>query len=169
MNLYPTFTCIRYFATDEFSNLRLQALRHDLWARLTGKSNRLSVFPGLAEVGMANKIFAGCIEIPLEKITGTFDRNQDFDRQFRPLKKHLIERWVNVYLSRENWPPIVVHKVGESYYVEDGHHRVSVARALGMAYLTASVWEYPSKATAPETCPSPAQAGKRSLVSPAHS
>jgi hypothetical protein len=38
-----------------------------------------------------------------------------------------------------------VHKVGDHYYVEDGHHRVSVARALGIAFIQAKVWEYPSE------------------------
>lgn len=169
MNLYPTVTCIRNFATQEFSNLRMQALQHNLLARLIGKHNQLLVFPGLSKVGVGNKTFAGHVEIPLEKIIGTFDRSQDFDRLFRPLKKHLVERWVNVYLSRENWPAIIVHKVGEVYYVEDGHHRVSVARALGIAYLAASVWEYPSKTASPEACPSLTPAGKHNLVAPAHS
>lgn len=52
---------------------------------------------------------------------------------------------MNVYLSLENGDrgPIVVHKVGEQYYVEDGHQRVSVARALGRAYIRAKIWEYP--------------------------
>ena len=52
---------------------------------------------------------------------------------------------MNVYLSLEGriWDPIVVHKVGEQYYVEDGHHRVSVARSLGRTFIEAKVWEYP--------------------------
>ena len=30
----------------------------------------------------------------------------------------------------------------ESYYVEDGHHRVSVAITCGGQYIEADVWEY---------------------------
>jgi ParB-like chromosome segregation protein Spo0J len=45
-----------------------------------------------------------------------------------------------------------VHKVGDHYYVEDGHHRVSIAQALGMAYIQAKVWEYPSQVKQTRKC-----------------
>jgi hypothetical protein len=88
----------------------------------------------------------GVRDIPVPEIIGTLYRHGDFDHQFRPLKKNLRDRWVNIYLlhEKEGWPPILVHKVGENYYIEDGHHRVSVARILGMAFIEAKVWEYPS-------------------------
>jgi hypothetical protein len=37
-------------------------------------------------------------------------------------------------------------KVGDVYAVRDGHHRISVARALGEAYIDARVtaWEWAS-------------------------
>ena len=88
----------------------------------------------------------GLQDISVKEIIGTLSRHSDFDHRFRPLKKNLLDRWINIYLlqEREGWPPILVHKVGDAYYVEDGHHRVSVARALGIVFIQAKVWEYPS-------------------------
>jgi hypothetical protein len=34
-------------------------------------------------------------------------------------------------------PPISVYRVGDLHFVRDGHHRVSVARALGAATIDA--------------------------------
>ena len=38
-------------------------------------------------------------------------------------------------------PPIEVYRVGELHFVSDGHHRVSVARQLGIEVIDASVTE----------------------------
>ncbi|RPJ23448.1 MAG: hypothetical protein EHM33_20885, partial [Chloroflexi bacterium] len=66
------------------------------------------------------------------------------------------DRWVNVYLTLENsgWAPILVHKVGDQYYVEDGHHRVSVARSLEMTFIQAKIWEYPVQMLKAKDCQS---------------
>jgi hypothetical protein len=40
-------------------------------------------------------------------------------------------------------PPVVLVQVGDIYFVRDGHHRISVARALGQLNIDArvTVWE----------------------------
>jgi hypothetical protein len=38
-------------------------------------------------------------------------------------------------------PPISVYRVGEEHVVRDGHHRVSVARDLGLGAIDADVVE----------------------------
>ncbi len=38
-------------------------------------------------------------------------------------------------------PPISVYRLGGQHFVRDGHHRVSVARSLGMAAIDAEVTE----------------------------
>jgi hypothetical protein len=43
-------------------------------------------------------------------------------------------------------PPIDVYKVGDEYYVIDGHHRVSVARSLDRATINARVVEVKTRA-----------------------
>ena len=145
MNTYSHLTNGRSSLIDQFYTLQTRARRDFLFAKLFGQSTNLAVFPEEAPRKSPNRKLVGVNDIPIEQIVGTLNRQSDFDHKFRPLKKYLRDRWVNVYLSldRDGWPPIVVHKVGENYYVEDGHHRVSVARLLGMAYIQARVWEYP--------------------------
>lgn len=146
MNIQPSFTTIRSSMAYEFSVLRARAVRDALWAKLIGVNKKLVIFPEQAPQKSPNRKLLGINEIPIKQIIGTLGRHNDFDHQFRPLKKNLRDRWVNVYLIHENegWHPILVHKVGDHYYVEDGHHRVSVARAKGLAFIQAKVWEYPS-------------------------
>ncbi len=36
-------------------------------------------------------------------------------------------------------PPVDLIQLGDTYFVRDGHHRISVARALGYAYIDANV------------------------------
>lgn len=38
-------------------------------------------------------------------------------------------------------PPIRVYRVGDAHFVEDGHHRVAVARAQGQPDIDAYVTE----------------------------
>jgi hypothetical protein len=160
MNLYPTLTNIRSHLSDKFLTLQMQAVRDSLWANLLRKNTMLAMFPEQAPEKSPNRTFSGVEDISVEQIVGTLNRQNDFDHKFRPLKKYLRDRWVNTYLSHEveGWSPILVHKVGEHYYVEDGHHRVSVARSLGMVFIQAKVWEYPVSAKQikdcqPEPCP----------------
>jgi hypothetical protein len=66
-----------------------------------------------------------------------------FDRNFRPppVSRHRWERlWVAARRGT-SLPPISVYRVGDQHFVSDGHHRVSVARALGMAAIDAEVTE----------------------------
>ena len=160
MNIYPSFTTIRSHLTHQFFTLRTRARRASLWARLTGRNIQLALFPEEAPEKSPNRRFIGTEDIPVEQIVGTLSRQHDFDHRFRPLKRHLCERWINAYLALQSdgWPPILVHKVGENYYVEDGHHRVSVAQILGLKFIQAKVWEYPCltkepEKTQPESCP----------------
>jgi hypothetical protein len=41
----------------------------------------------------------------------------------------------------EALPPIEVYRVGQCHFVEDGHHRVSIARAAGQQTIDAYVTE----------------------------
>ena len=156
MNIYPSFTSLRSFISYKFSIVRMSALRDSFWAKLTGLDSKLEVFPGKAQRISPSRKLIGMKEIRVDQIVGTFNRGHDFDHQFRPLKKHMSNRWVNAFitLERDGWAPILVHKVGEQYFVEDGHHRVSVARSIGMVFIEAKVWEYTAQSKHTETCQS---------------
>ena len=64
--------------------------------------------------------------IPLDQIVGSVDKVRDFDRRFRPTSDRSRQRWEPLAeKSRlgEYLPPIDVYKLGNLYFVRDGHHR----------------------------------------------
>lgn len=79
-------------------------------------------------------------EIALDAVVGSVARAEDFDSEFRPVRR--TDRWRQVRrLFREGShpPPIEVLRLGEAYFVVDGHHRVAAARELGWSVLPAHV------------------------------
>ena len=77
----------------------------------------------------------GTQTVPISQIRGSSaeGRCRDFDADFRPLKSHNESRWLSIAAARQRGvelPPIILIQVGEIYFVQDGHHRISVARAL---------------------------------------
>lgn len=97
----------------------------------------------VAALGRRTQRDLGIRTIPLDAIVGSVDRPRgEFDRSFRPASRRLRDRWTRVAKARREgapMPPIDVYRVGDLYFVEDGHHRVSVARALGDATIEARV------------------------------
>jgi hypothetical protein len=82
--------------------------------------------------------------ITLDSIVGSVDRSREFDRRFRPTSGQVRERWQRLALAQrrgEPIPPIEVYRVGDMHFVVDGHHRVSVAHALGLKTIDAYVTE----------------------------
>ena len=107
----------------------------------TGSKLTLEIFPGIEQRVSPRLKLIGTRYNHVAEIAGTSERKANFDNRFRPLKRHSLERWINTYSQRERdgWPPIRVHKVNGKYFVEDGHHRVSVARATNMDSIEAEV------------------------------
>jgi ParB-like chromosome segregation protein Spo0J len=65
-----------------------------------------------------------------------------FDAQFRPASEVVRRRWERIALAHrrgEAMPPIVLRRQPDGYYVVDGRHRVSVARALRLGDIDAWV------------------------------
>ena len=87
----------------------------------------------------------GLEAIPLCSIVGTAEpaKARVFDGRFR-VPETSRRRWEGLWLAHRRGaavPPISVFRVGDRHYVDDGHHRVSVAKALGMAAIDAEVTE----------------------------
>lgn len=83
--------------------------------------------------------------VPLDAIVGTVDATADFDARFRPATDRVAPRWERVaraYREGRPLPPISVLERPDGYYVLDGRHRVSVARALGQIEIDA--WTSPA-------------------------
>jgi ParB/Sulfiredoxin domain len=87
--------------------------------------------------------YVGVRPIDVSRIIGTESRGGDFDREFRALRPDVRERRRRVGDAFPNgeFPPITVEKLGDAYFVIDGHHRVAVARQRGMATIDADVTE----------------------------
>jgi uncharacterized ParB-like nuclease family protein len=95
---------------------------------------------------LGQKIDRGLQEIPLDRIRGSVGRYDDFTSAFLPRKKHMRGRWkrVDSAMKAGKTPPIDVYQVGESYFVLDGNHRVSIARQRGLEMIEAYVVEFPT-------------------------
>lgn len=139
----------RVVAAEKFDHLIRQARFANFWQRLTGRPETLLSFKDQsADMSGVTGLNRGVREIPVEAIVGSVNRNEDYDRQFRPLRPMLKDRWINVLVLSEyrGWEPIVVRQIGDQYFIEDGHHRVSVARHSGLEFIEAQVFEYPQPA-----------------------
>jgi hypothetical protein len=72
------------------------------------------------------------------------DRGREFDRRFRPTTGRVRPRWERIATAQRKghaMPPIDVYRIGDMHFVKDGHHRVSVARALDHGTIDAYVTE----------------------------
>lgn len=86
--------------------------------------------------------YVGMKVIPIEKIVGSEGRYKDFDNRFFPKSSHLRNRWQHVdqaAIDSVILPPIKVYEISGLYFVRDGNHRVSVAKARGTEFIDAEV------------------------------
>ncbi len=89
--------------------------------------------------------YQGLRQVPLTHIVGSENRTADFDQRFLPRQPHLRDRWLRVnraHVADGSLPPVALYKIGEVYFVQDGHHRISVAHAHGRLEIDAVVTEY---------------------------
>jgi hypothetical protein len=130
----------------------LRARRDRSLSRLAGRMRRdpgdvnviLPFEEVVAALGRTGERSLGLKVIALDSIVGTVDRTADFDRRFRPTSARVRGRWERIAQAMrrgESMPPISVFRIGDLHFVRDGHHRVSVARALGRSDIDAYVTE----------------------------
>jgi hypothetical protein len=135
-------------AQHDFMRARRRASIAKLIDRLRGEPDDVGVVLPYEEVvealGFVSEHSAGLQVVPLDQIMGSVGRGRDFDRRFRPTSGRSRGRWEQIAAAArrgEAFPPVDLVKVGEVYFVRDGHHRVSVARALGRPDIDAYVTE----------------------------
>jgi hypothetical protein len=145
-------------AQHDFLRARRRAAAARLTARLRGEPDDVGVILPYEEViaalGFKSERSLGLQVVPLEAIVGTIDRARDFDRRFRPTSRRVRSRWEQIAAAMrrgDELPPVDLLKAGEAYFVRDGHHRVSVASALGLrdinAYVTEVITRVPAEGT----------------------
>jgi hypothetical protein len=132
---------------EAFDAARRRALIQDVLAGMSGRSDDLLSFDDVrARLHLAEPTGAAQVqEIPLDRIVGSVGRYRDFTRAFLP-RTHLDpERWIRIdqLLRLREMPPIEVFQVGGVFFVKDGNHRVSVAKARHQKSIRARVLEIP--------------------------
>jgi len=132
-------------AAADFKRVRRRALFHDILARLSGRHNRLLSFDAVKRsLNLGGPIYRGTQAVPVAKIIGSVDRYRDFDREFLPTQEHTADKWKSIaraFYNDVDLPPVKLYKVGDAYFVLDGHHRVSVAREQAVEFIDAEVQE----------------------------
>lgn len=131
-----------------FDEARWRGLLQDLWRGIQGRPTDLLPFEVVREgLCLRRLVDRGVRDVGLEQIVGSIGRAREFNRAFLPRDEALRERWQEVRLlalSPRGFPPVELYKVGEAFFVVDGHHRISVARSLGAKTIEAWVREFES-------------------------
>lgn len=136
-------------AAAAFARERRRQSLTKLGTRLRVVRDDVSVMLPLDEVvtalGRVAERDLGLQTIELDSIVGTVGRRRgEFDRRFRPASRRAAQRWQSIAAARrrgKDMPPIDVFRVGELHFVQDGHHRISVARSQGDTTIAARVRE----------------------------
>ena len=129
-------------ARDDFERALREARLARLAGWLSGRPGGGDRLPVLGEV----TITGGTRQelVPIDRIAGSVEPMACFDRRFRPTSQLPRERFERIdadVRSGRGMDPVQLYHCGGSYYVEDGHHRVAVARALGERQVWATVTE----------------------------
>lgn len=133
------------FSATTIPTQKLQNWAGKTIARFTQKAQALPTLnQAMAGRAIANTQYAGIRQVPMSQIKGTASesRSHDFDAEFRLTNHHSRSRLEGVRQARQQLaalPPISLVAVGNAYYVQDGHHRVSVFRDCEQASIAAHV------------------------------
>lgn len=129
----------------DYSRARFKAFLNRVKAVLSGQPTNLLSYDQVKEkLHIGGPIYRGIQTVRIDQIVGSLNRYHQFDRAFLPTQDETAPRWQRVNLAFYqdiDLPPVVLYKVGEVYFVVDGHHRVSVAREQGQEFIEAEVRE----------------------------
>ncbi len=100
-----------------------------------------------ARAGPLRRRTLGLRTVEVGRIIGTVGRDRELGADFRPTTRTKVdnERLDRIRAAMEAGhplPPPELYKLGFGYYVLDGHHRVAVARMLGVVEIDANVTEF---------------------------
>ena len=148
------------FPRADVENDFMRARRRQVLSRLAGRLRRspddvsliLPYNEVVAALGFRGESHLGLRTIKLDSVVGSAESRRDFDRHFRPTSGRVRQRWERLALAQrrgESIPPIEVYQVGDLYFVQDGHHRVSIAMASRQrtidAYVTQVLTQVPAQ------------------------
>ena len=129
----------------DYSRARAKSFLNRIRAALSGQPTRLLSYDDVREkLRVGGPIYRGVQTIRLNQVAGSLNRYHQFDRAFLPTQDDTASRWQRIdraFYEDISLPPVVLYKVGQVYFVVDGHHRVSVAREQGQEFIEAEVRE----------------------------
>lgn len=128
---------------EDFNKAHTKAFINEIQHFLSPEEATLISLNDVKQLIKSNaETYIGMQVIPIDKIVGSEGRYNDFDNRFFPKSTHLRHRWEHVdqaALESINLPPIKVYEISGLYFVRDGNHRVSVAKARGTEFIDAEV------------------------------
>jgi hypothetical protein len=132
-------------ASSDFNKAKNRALFNTILNILhPEKRELLSFYDVKSLIKTKSESYKGMKVVKIDDIAGSEGRYNDFNKAFLPKKEHLRKRWESIdkaYITDVILPPIKLYKIGQIYFVRDGNHRVSVAKAQGMYSIDAEVTE----------------------------
>lgn len=133
-------------AINLFNQYRWNGMLYKAWSILLRRARTLFDLDCLPQNSIRAQRYGGLKPVSLDRICGSLGRIGDFDNRFHPLDDRIRDRWVSIAMARkQNIPLAAVEliQVGDRYFIKDGHHRISVARALGETAVDAEIviWE----------------------------
>ena len=103
-------------------------------------------------VPASGAMYRGMRTVEISRIVGSIGKHEQFDTNFMPLSRASPEKWKRIdraFRLGVELPPVSLLGLGGDYFVNDGHHRVSVARFHGVEWIDAEVTEYKALSTRP--------------------
>ncbi|RLD05958.1 MAG: hypothetical protein DRI32_03375 [Chloroflexi bacterium] len=135
--------------SSDFKRARFKAFLNNLRAVLARRPTTLLSYAEVREkLSIGGPIYRGVETVDIKKIVGSLNRYHEFDRAFLPKQDNTSQRWQRVnraFYKEISLPAVVLYKVGDVYFVVDGHHRVSVAREKGQLFIDAEIRECATK------------------------
>ncbi len=128
---------------EDFFKARNRALLNEVQHFLDPEEATLISFSDIKKLlRPEGEVYKGMQIVPIKLIIGSEGRYQDFDNRFFPKSLHLKNRWEHIDMAHLNdidLPPVSLYELGGVYFVRDGNHRVSVAKARGVEFIDAEV------------------------------
>ena len=134
---------VTQIASADFSRARGKAMLSQIQNFMNADRDRLLSFNDVKDIlKPKNQIYIGLQTVPIKLIIGSEGRYHDFNKYFLPKKEHMRRRWQRVdeaHIKDIILPSILLYEIGGVYFVRDGNHRVSVAKAQNVEYIDAEV------------------------------
>ena len=126
--------------------------RRQLAEQAARRRTRVETLPSLYDrypaATTASRLSRGVTVVPLDRIVGTERHPSQNTADFKPLPQlrggNWTGRWQRINRALDTLvvlPPVDLVKVGDEYYVSDGHNRVAAAREAGAVGIDADVTE----------------------------